>query len=475
MKVDFSAAWKEHDRMAREVPPRLRATLGGEFTPRPLALRVAHETLSKFPRNEAPSVLDPCCGLGSLLLAAVEWACVSRPQWIQSWLHGGRLHAWEISRELADGTARVLAIAGQCLKMQVRMKLAVRDALECDEREVCDAVLACPPWKDLRGAAAADLPPAKRAQIARRFGSFTGTPALHTVFTELAGRLVRREGGRVGVLLPLRVADSPDYAAFRRAMAPLVVPEQILPEGQDALPGEHEDLGLFVLTAGKGDVSGEPWESRVDAREQVYQTSILRHIPLPPTAFADVGVNPGNMERQLISDKHEPGSQPIRYADDVIPFAIRKPRRFLRPVHASKSGRYARVAPPETFKQVRIVIKRDAQRPIAAKHHPPAFFRDDLIACFGAPGLGDDYLLGVFNSEYFGRLYRESFRQHRLRAGSHITVEQLRLLPVPSKRAAHDAYDWISELSRELQQCAGKNPKLVAELNTAVRKAYTGK
>ncbi|MCA8919849.1 MAG: hypothetical protein KDB32_12285, partial [Planctomycetes bacterium] len=192
MKVDFSAAWKEHERMARAVPPALKATLGGAFTPRVLALRVAHETLSRFPRNDVPTLLDPSCGLGSLLLASIEWACVSRPQWVKAWLQGGKLRGWEVSRELSDGTKRVLEIAGQCLKLQVRPKLVIRDSLEADEREVCDAVIACPPWKDLAGAAAQDIPPAKRAQIARRFGSFTGTPALHTVFTELGGRLIKR-------------------------------------------------------------------------------------------------------------------------------------------------------------------------------------------------------------------------------------------------------------------------------------------
>ena len=475
MKVDFSAAWKEHERLAGAVPPALRATLGGAFTPRALALRVAHETLSKFPRNDVPTVLDPCCGLGSLLLAAVEWACVSRPQWVQAWLQGGKLQGWEISRELTDGTKRVLTIAGQCLKLPVRLKLVTRDALECDEREICDAVIACPPWKNLVGAAAQDLPPAKRAQIARRFGSFTGTPALHTVFTELAGRLVARQGGRVGMLLPLRVADSPDYASFRRAMAQLVAPEQILPQGQGALPGVQDDAALFVLTAGKGDVSGEPWESRADEREQLYQSSILRHIPLPPTAFDDVGVNTGNAEQLMITERPEPGALPIRDASDVIPFAMRKPRLYLRAKVSRQTGRYAKIAPPATFKQIKIVIKRDAQRPIAAKHNPPAFFRDDLIGCFGAPDFDDDYLLGVFNSEYFGRLYRDSFRETRLRAEERITVEQLRHLPIPSRRAAGAAYNEIVQLSRELQKCAGKNPQMLAKLDTAVRKAYTGK
>jgi hypothetical protein len=475
MPVDLRPAWAQHDAFAKSIPRGLRETLGGAFTPRALALRVAHETLSKFPRNDPPTVLDPACGLGSLMLAAVEWACANRPQWVQPWLQGGKLQGWEISRELCDGTAKVLSVAGKCLKLPVRPNLVTRDALESDDREICDAIIACPPWKNLVGDAAQDMPPAKRAMIARRFGSFTGTPAKHTVFCELAGRLVQRNGGRIGILLPLRVADSPDYASFRRAMAQLVAVEQIVAQGQGVLPGVKDDAGLFVLIAGRGDVSGEPWESHADAQEQVYQSSVLRHIPLPPTAFENVGVNTGNSEQLLIADKAEPGAQPIRDASDVIPFAMRNPKKFLRAKVPKQTGRYAKIAPPATFKQVKIVIKRDAARPIAAMHSPPAFFRDDLIACFGAADFDDDYLLGVFNSEYFGRLYRDSFKETRLRAEDQITIEQLRALPVPSKRAAGAAYKAIIEISRALQKCAGRDPRLLAQLDTAVKKAYTGK
>lgn len=475
MKIDFKPAWQEHARLAKALPPKLKQTLGGALTPRALALRVAHETLSKFPKNQAPTVLDPCCGFGSLTLAAVEWACVSRPHWIKAWLQGGRLQGWEVARELMDGTARVLAYAGKCLKLKVQPKLVVRDALDCADREICDAVIACPPWKHLVGAAARDLPPDKRARLARNFGSFTGTPALHTAFTELSGRLVRRQAGRIGILLPLEVADSPDYAAFRRAMASLTAVDKIIPDVLDAGSGVEDDVGVFVLTAGRGDISGEPWESRTDEREQVYQTSLLRHIPLPPRAFEDIGVNPGNSAAQLFTDKPEKGAMPIRDASDVIPFGMRKPRMYLRAKAPRQTGHYARIAPPATFKLVKIVIQRDGQIPVAARHSPPAFFRNDLIACFGAEGHDDDYLVAVFNSEYFGRLYRDSFKETRLRAEGQITVEQLRALPVPSRRAAGTAYNVIIKLSQALQQCAGKNPKLQAQLDTAVRKAYTGK
>jgi hypothetical protein len=73
---NLAIAWQQHEALARSLPASIRDTLGGAFAPRALALRVAHEALSKFPKGPAPVVLDPACGLGSLLLAAVEWAAV---------------------------------------------------------------------------------------------------------------------------------------------------------------------------------------------------------------------------------------------------------------------------------------------------------------------------------------------------------------------------------------------------------------
>lgn len=470
MAVSLAAAWQEHDRLAAAIPPRVRATLGGVFTPRALALRMAHETLGKLPRGSTPTVLDPACGLGALLLGAVEWASVQRPGWLAPWLTQGRLQGWEVVREIAEGARRVLAVAAQCLKLQGRPNIVTRDALESDDREIADAVLALPPWKELRGESEQDLPPAKRAQLARRFGSFQGSPSLHGVFAELSGRLLRRPAGRAGLLLPQRAADSPDYATFRKAMAAYVSVEQIANQGPDALPGSNDEAALFVLPAGKGDVSGNPWSARAD--EGVYMSSIVRHLPLPPQAFGDVGINPGNAAAQLFTDKPEPGAQPVRDGSDVIAFAMRKPRLLLRARPALASGFYARIAPAAVFKQVQIVLKREATRPIAARHVPPAFFTSDLLACFGAPEHDPDYLVGVLNSEYVARLYRNSFRDPRQRALEHLVLEQLQQLPVPSRRAAGAHYEKIVAVARALQQCAGRNPKLLAELDQWVQRAY---
>lgn len=472
MPPSLAPAWKQHDDFARRLPPKLVATLGGAFTPRALALRLAHETLGKIPKEPAPVLLDPCAGLGSLLLGAIEWASVQRPNWLQAWLGSGRLHGWEVSREIADACKQVIVAAGKCLGGNARPKVIATDALMNDDREMYDAIVMFPPWTEYTPQSGNALPPDRRAWFARKFGSFASFPALDGAFTELAGRLLKR-GGRVGALLPYKVADRPEYAGFRRALANLLVPEQIL--SQSELPGVDEPAALIVFSAGKGDISGEPWQARADEAEQVYQSSIMRHAALPAGTFQDIGVNFGNSAHLLITDRDEPGAQPLRDSNDVIPFGIRKPQQFIRGKVPKITGFYAKLASPAVFKRVKIVLRRDGGRPSAAKHHPPAFFRDDLIGCFGAQGVDDDYLLGVFNSEYFARLYRDSFKEGRLRAEGRITVEQLSALPVPSPRAAGKMYEAIIQLSRELQKVAGKNPKLMATLDEAVKKAYRGR
>jgi hypothetical protein len=471
---NLAIAWQQHDALARSLPASIRDTLGGAFTPRALALRMAHETLSKFPKGPAPVVLDPACGLGSLLLAAVEWATVQRPMWVQGWLQQSRLQGWDISREVAEGAKRVLSAAGKALGMAVRPRINSLDALMRDDREIADAILLFPPWIDYSLGSGNALPPDRRSWFARKYGSFASYPSSHGAFTELAARLVKRKAGRVGVLLPYEVADKPEFAGFRRSLAQQLAVDQILPQS-DGLPNLSGTPALFVFIAGKGDVSGEPWESRADENEQVYRTSLMRHAPLPPNTFRDIGVNFGNSAHLLIAEQNEPGAMPMRDASDIIAFGTRNPQLYIRGKVPKVTGFYARIGSPIAFKQIHILIRREGGRPVAALHRPPAFFRDELIGCHVPDGFDDEYLLGVINSEYYARLYRDSFKEGRLRAEGRITVDQLHALPIPSRRAAGKAYDEVVQISRELLQVAGNNARLKATLEEAVKRAYRGK
>lgn len=468
MPPSLAAAWAEHERAARAVSPATRDLNGAHFTPRATALRLVHETLGRFPHAQMPAILDPACGAGSLLLAAIEWASAQRPGWIAPWL-GGRAVGWELDRGLCDAARRVLAAAGKCLGVAARPRIEQKDALLATDREICDVVVANPPWKSYSGRHAQDVTPERRAWFARSFGAFAGWPASHTAFAELSARLIKRQNGRIGILLPHQVADLQGYAPLRRSLANLVAVEQVVDLGERAFEGVTEPCGLFVLSAGKGDISGAAWVARADTG--IVEKGLLRHQPLPEESFGDIGVHTGNAAETLLSARAEPGALPIREGKDIRPFALDAPRLYLRKVQL-REGFYARIAPIERFKQTRIVLRQTANRPIAAKHSPQAYFRNSVLACFGAPDHDDDYLLAIFNSEYVARLHRNAFRDARQEAFPQLKIEHLRRLPVPSRRAAAKVYDEIVKLSRVLQQSRGDNPRALAQLEALVAGAY---
>lgn len=469
--ADLTPAWQEHERVARGVPQVMRGTLGAFFTPRDVALRVATEVLQRFPHGTVPVILDPACGAGALLLGALEYSMKERPSWVAPLL-GGKLHGWEIERGIAEGARHVLQAAGKCLGARVASLVSCRDGLLSDEREMFDVVLANPPWKSFSGRQAQEIDPMLRALYARKFGAFAGWPATHTAFAEQSARLMKRQGGRIGILLPYQVADLEGYAPLRRALAQLVSVERIVDLGENAFAGVTEPCGLFVFAAGKGDISGEPWEARADVGLTIRAS--MRHQPLPPDSFGDIGIHTGNAADLLLTDKAEPGALPVREGKDVRPFALDMPRLFMRKPNFQGTGHYARMAPPERYAAARILLRQTANRPIAARHHPFTLFRNSVLACFGAPDHDDDYLIGVLNSEYVARLYRNSFRDARQRAFPQIKIAALRALPVPSRRAAKSVYDEIIRISQALQAKKGADPSLLNALEAAVTRAYFG-
>jgi hypothetical protein len=475
MLTALDAAWNEHDKLAQGLPAPLAAALGGGLATRDLALKLAQQTLRRFPHAEVPLILDPCCGCGGLLLGAVEWAARHRPSWLAPLLQQGRLEGWEFQRDLTDIARRVLTTAGKAVGVDAEPKLTTRDALVAEEREVYDAILLYPPWKYYGGRKVRELPAQVRSMLAGRYGSFAGTPALHTVFVELAGRLIRPETGRVGALLPFRAATSPATSGFRRYVAGHLVPAQVLSLGTDAMPGAKEEVGLVILNAGQGDSSGKPWVAReafhADGDSPGRATTLL----LPAKTFGAIGIHTEPVQDALVTNVPEKKATPFREGKDVNPFHLAEPRMFLRKVPPEGTGLYVRIAPFEEYENSVIVIRRDANRPLAALHDPPALFRDDVIACFGAPEHDHDFLVGVFNSAYYGRLYRSTFKGGRMPSSPVVTLEQLRSLPVPTREGAGEYYEYISDLSQQLSLYAGREPRLMEELNAAVEAAYKGR
>lgn len=453
---NLETAWREHDRAALALSP----AQGQVFTPRPLALQLAQAVLA--PLDHPPRLIDPACGCGALLLGAIEFATRHRPQWLEFWAQGN-LAGLDVNAACVRGARRALAVA----LPDARLPLQQADALAEPPPAPWDALLANPPWVSFSGRQAARLPAPHRRELAERYGAFAGWPSLHAAFCELAAGLVH-EQGRIGLLLPLQVADLAGYAATRRALEANHRLESLVDLGEAAFAGVTEPAGLFVFgpRAGSGSGSGadERWQSQGGPG---YSALARRFAPLPPEAFGDIGIHSGNAAGLLFTDKRARGLQPVLVGADVTAFALAKPSLWLRSFKLP-AGKYARVPDAARLAQARILLRQTASRPIAARHEPKALFRNSVLACFGAPGHDDDFLLGVLNSDVIARIHRAMHRDARQRAFPQLKVSHLRALPMPGRGIGPD-YDRIAALSRQVQ--AGK-PGARAELEAAVQRVF---
>ncbi|MCB9896233.1 MAG: N-6 DNA methylase [Planctomycetes bacterium] len=441
--------------MLHDAAARLHARGPGRvFTPRESALRLAQLVLETL--EAPPTVLDPACGAGALLLGAMEWAASERPEWVAYWLGGG-MAGWDIEEDCVRACNDVLSAAAAGLGLPYGEVAAVRDGLAATGDY--DAVLANPPWISYSGRHANELPPARRAELAARFPAFAGWPALHTAFAEQCARLTRQGGGRLGLVLPMQMADLAGYGPARRAITSRFTLEHAIELGEDHFDGVTEPTGLFVFGAGSG--TERPWLPDEDA---ALLARVRRFKPLPGESFADVGVHTGNAAQLIVA--REGDGRPLRVGRDIEPFRLAQPSHRLLDVELPE-GRYARVAGEARYRDATIVLRQTASRPIAAKHEPWAYFRNSVLACYGAPEHDVDYLLGVLNSDVVARIHRAMFRDARQRSFPQVKISHLRALPVPGGEVGH-LYGQIAGASRAIQ--AGRGDP--AELNVLVERAY---
>jgi hypothetical protein len=336
--------------------------------------------------------------------------------------------------------------------------VSLRDGLE--ETGEYDVVVANPPWVSFSGRHARRLDPDLKARLASRFPAFAGWPALHTAFAEQCARLTRQACGRLGLLLPMQVADLAGYAAAREAVTARLTLQHAIELGEDVFEGITEPAGLFVFGGGVG--TSRPWLPDGDAE---LLARARRFDPLPAESFGDIGVHTGNAAKLLVA--REGDGRPLRVGRDIEPFSLAAPTHVLREVELPE-GKYARVANPARYREARIVLRQTAARPIAAKHEPWALFRNSVLACFGAPGHDDDFLLGVLNSDVVAAIHRAMFRDARQRTFPQLKIGHLRALPIPDREMGA-LYDRIATASRAVQQ---NEPGARETLERLVEQAY---
>jgi predicted RNA methylase len=217
-------AWlgEAHEETLRR-DPELRRRRGAFMTPPELAQRVAEAALAPWLRDRrgVPSVLDPACGTGNLLVAAAKTLLAKGRQPLAV---ARSLRGVEIDRETAEVARTRLASllgGGPAIERVVRANIRVADATAVTPRWLqADAVVANPPFLgQLKKGTTIDRATASRWR--KRFGEAVGgyaDPA--AAFLLLIARSLRA-GGRACVVLPRSMLAVASAEPVRRAVSEL--------------------------------------------------------------------------------------------------------------------------------------------------------------------------------------------------------------------------------------------------------------
>lgn len=335
-----------------------------------------------------------------------------------------------------------------------------------DRRRGFDVVIGNPPWISFSGRQRQAAPRALVDYWSEHYQGFSGWRSTHGLFLERAVTLVR-PSAYVGLVLPLQVSDLSGYGHLRRTVEQhAFLVEPVTEIGEDGFSGVTGPAGVYVLvgradTRAGGKSPAPPWPRRGGPRRVRVAPSLPRGVmrkvtrfePLPPKTFGDPGVHTGNSARLLISDRPKDGQwAPIRLGRDVSRYRLGPAKMWLRLDLQSVDGRYWRIAMPSTYSRVRLLLRQTANRPIAAAHREPTYFRNSALAFYGVEGWDDDYVLALLNSKLIACLHRLAFGDAAQRSFPQVKVSHLQGLRLPPY-VAHRLSKEQNLLLRRMMQC----------------------
>lgn len=301
-----------------------------------------------------------------------------------------------------------------------------------------DVVLGNPPWTSYTGRQQTEAPGRMLPLFLQLCPETSRWPATHTAFLLLAARLFGPQG-QAGVVLPRQVGDLDAYAAARSAMAERSVLQRFVDVGEDAFPGVTQAVGLFVFRACESSSETHAsWKPTSPTRSEVTNSGFdavraTAHLPrFPLKTFTDPGVHTGNVSKKIVLDDEGtsiPGYAPIREGRDILPFACLRPRKRVSVNPTLKNGEYCTIRDLSRYASVPILVRQTADRPIAARHANPSYFRNSLLACNGVENIPDAVVVACLNSALFASIHRARARDAGQKAFPQVKVKHLQELP----------------------------------------------
>lgn len=418
---------------------------GAVSTPDALARRLVAPVLERARRGGR--LLDPACGDGALLAVAAE---LGRPE----------LELWglEIDEERAA---------------RARDRLGARARIRCVDALACrwpgaSHVVANPPWVSFSGrGAAADRRPSDRSPAGR------GWPSLHGAFVERIAVHVAEHGTSAAVLLPASVAALDGYAPLRARVDAGARLVELVELGERAFPGVTEPSILIRFEPRAGSCESRVAWTRHDREDEAWMAR-LRHFPrLPECTFADPGVHTGNAARELV--RRPAGSLPgVREGRCLTAFRLAPPAAGLVTTLERTPERHFRIAPREHYAAFLVLLRQTADRPIAAVHREPTYFRNSLLGMRRVPGLAPECAAALLNGPVAAAWHRARFRDARQARFPQVKVGHLATQPFPLVRRDDDPelHDRLARTAERLASRPGTDALRDAELVRLVLGAF---
>lgn len=435
---------------------------GSHATPRRLA-----RTLCGGWLPEGAAVLDPSCGDGELLLAA--WEAAGH---LETRLHGIELDPVSCGR----ARERLRATIGSAAGERAAAGVICADAL--DEAVTWPAgthVLANPPWISYSGRGAPRALGRAAGRGAARSGQ--GWPCLHGEFLARIAQHVAEHATSARVLLPASVAELERYAPLRAAVTAVSrLSRPPVELGEHAFPDVDCPAVWIELLPGGLACSGASWTGPA-ARDEELLEGLRFHPRLPAVAFGDPGVHTGNAGGELVLRHADPHADPrfagLREGRDLQDYLLGPPRAALRTDLPRTAVRRFRAKPLDAYRAVPILLRQTADRPRAALHTAPTYFRNSLLACTPPPGLDPGFVVGVLNSPVAAAWHRARHRDARQRTFPQVKVAHLRALPFPiaERGQAPALHDAVAERVHHMA-AAGPDTARLREVEELVLAAY---
>jgi hypothetical protein len=399
----------------------------------------------------------------------------------EAFLRGDGDAARAIRAHAVDAFARESSV-GESTRRTFHWALEFPEAVTCQPSGF-HVIIGNPPWASYSGRQAVSLAKTDEHYYSAAYKLFEGWKSLHSLFIERS-MLLASGLGSIGLLLPAQVADLDGYESVRKAIRRAYDVREPLPYfGESAFSGVVQPTCAlivvgparphsaskpslpFILAGKPSPIEGQSADRDSDLNQLML---LFEKCKRPPSrTFSDPGVHTGNCSKKIILESPAGRCAPIREGRDVVSYTLKAATKWLRLDYTPVEGEYFTIRAEHVYRQVPIVLRQTANRPIAALHFPPAYFRNSVLACNGITGVLPEAIVAWLNSTAVGLFHVVKVREANQKAFPQVKVKHLQNLPMPA---------WASEFTREVERlyplAAAGDARAQEELDRAVSRAF---